>query len=80
VFDNKSLDAKIRDLRKRVDACDRMAAHLLMRIAPLPYEHPERRATVAEVLTLRRRGKEANSELRWLLRLRDTPIDGMCRA
>ena len=80
MLNNNSLDQKVRVLRKRADACDRLAATLLVRIQPLPIDHPERRATVDEVLAMRRRGKEARSELRWLVRLRDTPIDGMCRA
>jgi hypothetical protein len=80
MLDNKSLDQKIRVLRKKVDACDRLAAKVLVRIQPLPIDHPERRAAVGEVLALRRRGREASSELAWLLRLRDTPIDGMCCA
>jgi len=80
VFDSKSLDAEIRILRKRVNACDRMVADLLACVAALPYEHPERRATLAEVLTLRRRGRQVSFELRCLLRLRNTPTNSMGRA
>jgi hypothetical protein len=70
---------------QRADAYNRYGAELLRRIARLPRGHPEAEAARAKLLVLRPRALEATDalrllEIRYALRLHDTPTGSMGRA
>ena len=79
VLNNKSLDAKIRLSASAPTPATGWPPPSWCASSRSPGS-PRAAGAVDEVLAMRRRGKEARSELRWLLRLRDTPVDGLCRA
>ena len=70
---------------QRVEAHNRYGAELLRRIARLPHGHPERKTARAKLRAMQPRVLQAmdevrSIEIRYALRLHDTPTGGMGRA